>query len=228
MPPLGPAWIGSGARYPDVPHPMAEVLRRPDARSDRPPKATVDGTQVVLKCVGMVTMEPGFDDWVRARQAELLRSCWLLTGNWSDAQDLLQSTLAGVWPRWSRIVSTGDPSPYVRRSLLNAYLTGRRRKWRQEVAYGLDIGARPLERSRAGVDKRLAAVDDRAVLVRWLSELAPRQRAVVFLRFYEDMSEAQAADLLGCSVGTVKSQAAKALAHLRQLDGVSEMEKEQA
>jgi RNA polymerase sigma-70 factor (sigma-E family) len=175
-----------------------------------------------------MTAEPGFEEWVRARQAELLRSCWLLTGNWSDAQDLLQTALARVWPRWSRVVSAGDPGAYVRRSLLNAYLSGRRRKWRHEVAYGLDVGAGLSERSRGRMDQRLGAVDDRAVLVRWLSTLAPRQRAVVFLRFYEDMSEAQAAELLGCSVGTVKSQAAKALTHLRQLDGVSAIEEERA
>ena len=175
---------------------------------------------------GVVTTVPEFDDWLRARQGELLRSCWLLTGNWSDAQDLLQTALARLWPRWSRVVSSGDPGAYVRRTLLNVYLTGRRRKWRRELPYGLDVAAGLSE--SMGVDQRLGAVDDRAVLLRWLSALAPRQRAVVFLRFYEDMSEAQTADVLGCSVGTVKSQAAKALAHLRQLDNARAMEEEQA
>jgi RNA polymerase sigma-70 factor (sigma-E family) len=153
---------------------------------------------------------PGFREYVEARQAHFLRVAWLLTGDWHTAEDLLQATLLAVWPRWGRIVRTGEPDAYVRKSLVNRSLTWRRRRWHGEVPAAAlpDITA---------VQDELGAVDLRDALARALADLGPRQRAVLVLRYYEDLSEAATAEALGCSVGTVKSQAARALASLRRL-----------
>lgn len=150
---------------------------------------------------------PGFRDYVAARQRALLRTARMLTGNQHTAEDLVQATLERVWPRWSRIARDGDPDAYIRRVLVNTYSTWWRRKWRGEAptAELPDV---------AGPDA-YAEADLADALRRLLPTLTPRQKAVVVLRFYEDLSEAATADALGCSVGTVKSQTSKALARLR-------------
>lgn len=147
-----------------------------------------------------------FDDFVATRGQALQRTAYLLTGDWGLAEDLLQTALARAYPRWQRIVSD-DPEAYLRRVLVNTWSSWWRRKWRGEV---------PTERMRetAGPDE-YAAADRRDAVRRALGSLPPRQRAVVVLRFHEDMTEAQVAAALGVSVGTVKSQTAKALAKLR-------------
>jgi RNA polymerase sigma-70 factor (sigma-E family) len=150
----------------------------------------------------------GFRAYVEARQHALLGTAWLLTGDWQHAEDLVQTALAKVWPRWDRIVAKGDPDGYVRRAVVTSYLTWRRRRWH---------GERPSEtfpETASGQDEYVAA-DLRTAFGRLLPELAPRQRTIVVLRFYEDLSVEQVASLMGCSVGTVKSQTAKALARLR-------------
>lgn len=152
--------------------------------------------------------QPGVREYLLARQQSLVRTAYLLTGDWQQAEDLVQTAMVKVWPRWSRVVAGGDPDAYVRRVLVTTYATWWRRRWR---------GERPSDRlpERPVDDGALGAVDDRDALGRLLFELPPRQRAVVVLRFYEDLSEAQAAEVLGCSVGTVKSQTSKALARMR-------------
>jgi RNA polymerase sigma-70 factor (sigma-E family) len=146
-----------------------------------------------------------FDDFVAARSAHLLRTAYLLTHDWSLAEDLLQTTLTKAWSSWRRI--TDEPEPYVRRILVNSFASGWRRKWRGEV---------PRERLPETASTGHADdVAERDLVWTALARLPRRQRAVVVLRYFEDLPEAQVADLLGISVGTVKSQTSKAFAHLR-------------
>lgn len=151
----------------------------------------------------------GFREFVEARSAALVRSAWLLTGDEGLAQDLVQTALARTWSRWSGIVKQDAPEAYVRRVMLSTFLTWNRRRWRGE----LPVAVVP---ERADLRDPLAGVDLRASLHVALRELPPRQRAVIVLRFFDDLTELQTADVLGCAVGTVKSQSAKALAKLRQ------------
>jgi RNA polymerase sigma-70 factor (sigma-E family) len=149
--------------------------------------------------------KPSFDEFVATRSTHLLRTAYLLTHDWSLAEDLLQTTLAKAWPAWMRMGE--EPEPYVRRILVNAYASGWRRKWRGEIPHaGLP------EVASAG---HAEAVAERDLVWQALQRLPRRQRAVVVLRYFEDLPEAHVADLLGISVGTVKSQTTKAFAHLR-------------
>lgn len=148
---------------------------------------------------------PDFSEFVAVRSGALLRTAYLLTGDWTSAEDLLQTALVKCWRSWSRV--TEHPEPYVHKTLVNTFLSGRRRRW---------IGEEP----RSEVPESPAADDttgtlDRGVLWPALRRLPPRQRAVVVLRYYDDLSESDTARVLGISVGTVKSQASKALAALR-------------
>ena len=151
----------------------------------------------------------GFRDFVVARSPALVRSAWLLTGDDAAAQDLVQAALAKTWSRWPRVVRQDAPEQYVRRVMVSTYLTWCRRRWRGETP----VAAVP---DTADARDQYAAADLRRSVRAALRELPPRQRAVVVLRYFDDLTEAQAAEVLGCSVGTVKSQAAKALAKLRE------------
>jgi RNA polymerase sigma-70 factor (sigma-E family) len=148
----------------------------------------------------------GFEQFVAARSPALLRTAWLLTGDDGHAQDLVQTALAKAWPRWGT-VQHDDPEGYVRAIVANTYATWWRRKWRGEV---------PTETlpDSAGSDA-YAAVDTRESVRRALAVLPRGQRAVVVLRHFDDLTEAQTATALGISVGTVKSQHARAMATLR-------------
>jgi RNA polymerase sigma-70 factor (sigma-E family) len=147
----------------------------------------------------------GFDEFVATRSGALLRTAYLLTGEHALAEDLVQTALAKSWFAWGRI--DGPPEPYVRRVLVTTYSTWWRRKWTGERPAG-ELPEVPVP---AGT-----AVEDRDALWRALAALPRRQRAVVVLRYYEDLSEADTAAALGISKGTVKSQAARALAALRR------------
>jgi RNA polymerase sigma-70 factor (sigma-E family) len=148
----------------------------------------------------------GFDEFVVTRSPRLLRTAYLLTRDWALAEDLLQTALARAWEAWARI--DGDPEPYVRRILVNTYASAWRRRWRGELPT-----AELPEAADAGDPHR--GFDDRDRLWRALGRLPRRQRAVLVLRYFEDLSEQEIADALGCSVGTVKSQASRAMAKLR-------------
>jgi RNA polymerase sigma-70 factor (sigma-E family) len=151
-----------------------------------------------------VATPEGFSEFVLARQAALLRTAYLLTGHAHDAEDLVQTTLIKVVPQWRRIAD--NPEPYVRRVLVNENISRwRRRRWREHPTDELP--------------EVLAAEPDRAELLAVrdaLRSLAPRQRAVLVLRYYEGLSEAEIAAQLGIAPGTVKSQARDGLATLRQ------------
>ena len=156
-------------------------------------------------------MRDDFEAFVASRYVALLRTAYLLTGDHHDAEDLLQQALVKAVGAWGRI--TGDPEPYVRTILVRQNISRwRRRRWRElstdtpgDVAV-TDVGA-----------------EDRLELHRALGVLPPRQRAVIVLRYYEDLTEVQTAEALGISVGTVKSQARDALRRLRDVvPGLSE------
>ncbi len=160
-----------------------------------------------------------FDGFVAARSDRLLHTAFYLTGDHALAEDLLQTALVKAWFAWGRV--NADPEAYVRRILATTSTSWWRRKWRREAPHGpedlagaalrsADVGARA-----AGRPDHAAGADDRHDLWTALRQLPARQRAVVVLRFLDDLSEAQVANVLGCSVGTVKSQSSKALAKLR-------------
>jgi RNA polymerase sigma-70 factor (sigma-E family) len=155
---------------------------------------------------GDVTAHADFDEFVAARSSRLLRTAYLLTRDHALAEDLLQTALTKAWFAWSRIES--DPEPYVRKILVNTFATWWRRKWNGEQAY-----AEPPE-SDPGPSEHDDA-DERHDLWSAMGRLPRRQRAVIVLRFVEDLSEAETARLLGVSPGTVKSQTSKALTKLR-------------
>jgi RNA polymerase sigma-70 factor (sigma-E family) len=150
--------------------------------------------------------------FVAARYPAMLRSAFLLCGSQTDAEDLAQDALVRVVQRWGRVSRSDDPVAYANRILLNTFLSGRRRRWHGEVAH-----AAPPERPDAAGG--YGAVDDRDALRRALMGLPPRQRAAVVLRHHQQLSEADAAALLGCSVGTVKSLTSRGLAALRANTG---------
>lgn len=146
----------------------------------------------------------GFEEYVAARQSALLRTAYLLTGHHQDAEDLVQVTLVKVVPHWTRM--HGDPDPYVRRVMVRENISRwRRRRWRELVTDDLP-------EPEPGLDD----ISHRLDLLRALATLAPRQRAAVVLRYLEDRSERETADILGVSVGTVKSQTRDALTRLRE------------
>lgn len=151
--------------------------------------------------------ETEFRDFVHGASRRLLRTSYLLTGDRPAADDLLQTTFAKAWFAWSRVSAADDPEAYVRRILVNAYAASWRRRWRGEQPT-----AHPPE--RAGPDAT-TAFDERDEMWQALRALPRRQRAVIVLRYYEDLTEAETAGVLEISVGTVKSQTAKALAKLR-------------
>jgi RNA polymerase sigma-70 factor (sigma-E family) len=162
----------------------------------------------------------GFAQFVEARERGLQRMAWLLTGDWALAEDLVQTALARSWPRWERIRRRDDPEVYVRRVMVNTWASWRRRRWRGEKAT-----ATVPDHPAAGDVAAEAAV--RTAVRSALETLTSRQRAVLVLRVYEDLSEAQVAQMLNCPVGTVKSAMSRALAKLRedpQLAGFRERE----
>lgn len=147
----------------------------------------------------------GFDEFVVSRSPALLRTAYLLVHDEGLAEDLVQTALTKSWFAWRRI--EGDPEPYVRRVLATTSVSWWRRRWTGE----LPAAVLP-ERPAPEAAERSADVQD---LWDAIGHLPRRQRAVVVLRYLEDRSEAETADLLACSVGTVKSQCAKALVKLR-------------
>ena len=155
-----------------------------------------------------------FVAFVHARSAALLRLAVLLTGDRHDGEDLLQIALTKAYRSWWRLRSPELAEAYVRRILVTSVTSWRRRGAARERATDW-VPDRPV----AGPD---AEVADRIVLAQALRLLSPGQRAVLVLRFFEDLSEQQTAELLGCSAGTVKSQTARGLAALRRRIGAME------
>ena len=155
----------------------------------------------------------GIEEFVQMHSRALLRTAWLLTGNWAAAEDLVQAALAKCWTRWSRIAAMEHPEAYVRRVLVTTYLGWRRRRWNAETVVEV------LPDEPDAVDA-YGAADLRDTLLAAMRQLPPRQRAVVALRYFQDLSEAETADALGCAVGTVKSQTSRAFTALRDIPGL--------
>ena len=155
-----------------------------------------------------------FEAFVRARSHALARTAYLLTGDRHLAEDLLQDTLIRAAERWRSVVRGGEPEPYVRRILYTRAIDGWRRRRRHGTSQSIGGDAAP-ELRAPGDDAE--TIERRIVLRDALARLTPRQRAVLVLRFYEDRTETQTAEVLGCSVNTVKSQTRHALERLRVL-----------
>ena len=148
--------------------------------------------------------EAGFRAFVEAHGAGLQHAARLLTGDHHRGEDLVQTVLTRVYLRWGRI---DTPLAYARRALVTAHIDSSRRRW---------WGERPVAELPEIVDgAAVDSSDQRDELRRLLAGLSPRERSVVVLRYYCDLSEHDTADTLGIPVGTVKSSCARALARLR-------------
>ncbi|GAB3872340.1 SigE family RNA polymerase sigma factor [Kibdelosporangium lantanae] len=161
-------------------------------------------------------LDPAFEEFVRASSASLLRTAYLLTGDRGHAEDLLQTTLLRVAWRWS--AASEQPDAYARRVLVNLS-RDRWRNLRRRVRehHQQDLPQLP-------VDDDTDRVTTREALMPALRELPTRQREVVVLRFFADLSVAETAQALRCSEGTVKAYTSRALTKLRQLLDVQEIE----
>jgi RNA polymerase sigma-70 factor (sigma-E family) len=155
-----------------------------------------------------------FEAFAAARWSRLVRTAHLITGDHHEAEDLVQLTLAKVYPHWVRISRLDAPDAYLHRALVNNSLTRHRmRRARQLLMPWVPERPQPSETAR---------VEQRSLLAQALAELPPRQRVVVVLRYWEDLSEQQVAEAIGCSVGNVKSQASRGLAKLRSHPALAE------
>lgn len=158
-----------------------------------------------------MTNDLDFDDFFRATWSRLFRTAYAVAGDAGAAEDALQVAYARAFASWRRVRAAQHPEAYVRRIVVNEILSTRRRAWWQR------------ERPHAAPESSVSSASpESGILERdavWTAVLAlpPRQRAVVVLRYYEDLSEEQIAEVLGCSRGTVKSQSSAALANLRRL-----------
>jgi RNA polymerase sigma-70 factor (sigma-E family) len=145
-----------------------------------------------------------FTRWARARQGHLLRASLLLTGDRQRAEDLVQEALAKVAMRWGRLRAT-SPDAYARTVMYHDHVSWWRKR-RREVLTAYDVEVATADQ---GPERRIA-------LLAALGALTPRQRAVIVLRYFEDLTERQVAEVLGISVGTVKSQTHLSLRRLRE------------
>jgi RNA polymerase sigma-70 factor (sigma-E family) len=150
-----------------------------------------------------------FVEFVSARRTRLFRLAYLLTADASAAEDLLQTAMEKTYARWPKVRRMEAPDAYVRKLMVNAVVSARRRPgYRREWL-------RPVLPERPTMAEDDAAIDH-ALLWPRVCALPERQRAVVVLRYYEDLTESETADVLGCTIGTVKSQAHDALRSLRR------------
>jgi RNA polymerase sigma factor (sigma-70 family) len=174
-----------------------------------------------------------FSAFVRARGEHHLRTATLIAGDWQAGEDLLQASLLKLYRAWPRLDTSADPDAYLRRIIVNTRLSWWRARWRREAPAGAPLappsvdsgtGEGPFSRvSGPGAGLRHRAVDDFAerqvlgLLIRQaLAKLPRQQRAVLVLRYCEDLPEAQVAAMLGCSAGTVKTHAHRGLRALRE------------
>ena len=157
------------------------------------------------------TRDADFAAYLAARQSSLLRTAYLLTGNRQDAEDLVQTAFAKLYLSWDRVRDRGSMDGYVRRILVNEHNSLWRRAWKKREHAASDETLHALDRPHHD------RPDDGTGAALWdvVQTLPRKARAVVVLRYYEELSEAETADVLGISVGTVKSQTSRALAALR-------------
>lgn len=153
--------------------------------------------------------EAQFCEYAAARQQRLLRTAYLLTSDLHAAEDLVQTALAKAYLSWGKLREPRAADAYVRRIMINEHTSWWRRAWRHNE-HSTDVLP-----ERAHRDQDPIQFAQRDAMWELVQTLPPRQRAAVVLRYYEDMSEAETAQVLGCSIGTVKSQTSRALATLR-------------
>jgi RNA polymerase sigma-70 factor (sigma-E family) len=168
---------------------------------------TAQGVQMRTRRRDDASVDVEFADWMAARQTALVRTAYLLTGSQHAAEDLVQTTLTKLYLAWGRITDHEHVDAYARRALVNEH----RSTWRRATRRLEVLAEAPPETGHEP-----ATYDgEREAVWAFVQSLPPRQRAVIVLRYYEDLSEAETASLLGISTGTVKSQASRALAALR-------------
>ena len=166
---------------------------------------------------GGVTWSLDFADFVRQRSTPMLRTAWLLTGgDWALAEDLAQAAFSEVWRHWTRVSVMEAPEAYAHKVMLNTFLSWRRRRWMAEISTERFVVS-------PATTGGFATVDMREVLRHALGQLTAKQRAVIALRYFEDRSETETAAIMGCTVGTVKSQASRAIAKLRKHPGLADV-----
>jgi RNA polymerase sigma-70 factor (sigma-E family) len=153
-----------------------------------------------------------FDEFVAANLEQLLKTAYLVTWDAGEAEDVAQECLFKIARRWPRVRGMTQPGAYARRVLVNLALDGARgrARWRGELETAASVEDRPARDLLAGLETRAELLDA-------LARLTARQRAVLVLRYFNDLTEAQTADVLGCSPGTVKSNASRGLARLREV-----------
>ncbi|MFD7991767.1 SigE family RNA polymerase sigma factor [Streptomyces mexicanus] len=174
------------------------------------PVCTSASTAAVPASQGLVY--PSFSAYVRHRRPVLLRTARSLTANPSDAEDLLQTALTKTYAAWERIEDHRALDGYVRRALLNT----RTSQWRKRKVDEFACDELPEPEPVPGTADPAEQQALRDAMWRAITKLPARQRAMVVLRYYEDLSEAQTAEVLGVSVGTVKSAVSRALGKLRE------------
>ena len=156
----------------------------------------------------MSDRDAAFAEYFAARSGAMRGTAFLLCGDWHRAEDLVQTAFTKLYTHWHRVARHEALDPYVRQVLIRTFIDdGRRGWWRRERPQDT-----PVEQVAAQ-----ASTDDRLVLMQALAGVPPRQRAVLVLRYWEDLSVEETAAALGCSAGTVKSQAARGLNALRTL-----------
>ncbi|RRS00421.1 SigE family RNA polymerase sigma factor [Glycomyces terrestris] len=153
--------------------------------------------------------EAEFRSFALAQRDALRRQAYLLSGDWFEADDIVQKALTKAFAVWRRIDPVGAPA-YVRRIVVNMYLSHRRLAWVRRERASDDVSPSRSEHPQEGVDLRLEVVAA-------LDRLPPRQRATLVLRYWEDLSVEDTAEIMGCSAGTVKSQCAKGLGKMREI-----------
>ena len=156
----------------------------------------------------MSDRESEYVEFVESMGPRLRRTAYLICGDWHRAEDAVQDALCKLYLSWAKVDRSGNPAAYARRVVVNATLDGRRRSWRREVP----TAALPDQELPGDPATAHAARDE---LATGLAGVPPRQRACLVLRYYEDLSIEQTAEVLGCSAGTVKSQTARGLESLR-------------
>ena len=208
----GPAKCRPGpAETTQVPGLPAASCGRPSRRATFFHSTPVEGVQCERGSIVTSDDEKEFGDYVVGRSRRLCEFAYLMCGNWHTAEDAVQTALTKLFLAWRRLRDRGAVDPYVRRIIVRVLLDQRRlARFKREASW-----AQPPESNSA---QDLAdATPDRLVVLQALAKVPPRQRAVLVLRYWEDQSVEETAELLKCSPGTVKSQSACGLQNLREL-----------
>lgn len=193
-----------------APDAAARAATRPVTRPATRPVAR-PATRPAARAAQTTLTYPSFSSYVKARQPVLLRTARSLTANPCDAEDLLQTALAKTYAAWERIEDHRALDGYVRRALVNT----RTSQWRKRKVDEFACDELP-EPEPGGAEDPAEQQALHDAMWRAIAKLPDRQRAMVVLRYYEDLSEAQTAEVLGVSVGTVKSAVSRALGKLRE------------